>query len=63
MLRIQQLKVPLDYEKQPLARHAARALRLPVWRQRLRGAIANPFHMNRVQGAMRAWDHPSEDKP
>ena len=30
MLRIQQLKVPLDYEKQPLARHAARALRLPV---------------------------------
>lgn len=40
-----------------------RALRLPIWRQRLRGAIANPFHMNRVRGAMRAWDHPREDKP
>ncbi len=39
------------------------AVRLPVWRQRLRGAIANPFHMNRVQGTMRAWDHPSEDRP
>ncbi|MBQ7656441.1 MAG: spore germination protein [Clostridia bacterium] len=32
------------------------ALRLPVWRQRLRGAIANPFHMNRVNGRMRSWD-------
>ena len=37
-----------------------RALRLPVWRQRLRGAIANPFHMNRARGAMRAWD---KEKP
>ena len=40
-----------------------RALRLPIWRQRLRGAIANPFHMNRAQGAMRAWDNPPESKP
>ena len=40
-----------------------RAVRLPVWRQRLRGAIANPFHMNRVQGAMRAWDEPDKEKP
>ena len=36
------------------------ALRLPVWRQRLRGAIANPFHMNRAFGPMRAWD---KEKP
>ncbi|MBR4538389.1 MAG: spore germination protein [Clostridia bacterium] len=35
-------------------------LRMPVWRQRLRGAIANPFHMNRVIGPMRAWDRPKE---
>ena len=35
-------------------------LRLPAWRQRLRGAIANPFHMNRVTGPMRAWDRPKE---
>ena len=32
------------------------AVRLPIWRQRLRGAIANPFHMSRARGAMRAWD-------
>ena len=38
------------------------ALRLPVWRQRLRGAIANPFHMNRVTGAMRTWDHHKGEK-
>ena len=31
-------------------------VRMPVWRQRLRGAIANPFHMNRTAGPMRAWD-------
>ena len=31
-------------------------LRLPVWRQRLRGALANPFHMFRTKGPMRAWD-------
>ena len=31
-------------------------LRMPVWRQRLRGFLANPFHMNRTEGRMRAWD-------
>ena len=30
--------------------------RLPIWRQRLRGALANPFHITRVFGPMRAWD-------
>ena len=38
-------------------------LRMPVWRQRLRGALANPFHMTRVSGRMRAWDHPGKEKP
>lgn len=37
-------------------------VRMPIWRQRLRGAIANPFHMNRIQGRMRAWDQPKEEK-
>ena len=44
----------------PLAPHRPanpdKILRLPIWRQRLRGYIANPFHMNRTRGAMRAWD-------
>ncbi len=31
-------------------------LRLPIWRQRLRGYMANAFHMNRTFGPMRAWD-------
>lgn len=31
-------------------------LRLPVWRQRLRGYMANAFRMNRTSGPMRAWD-------
>lgn len=31
-------------------------LRLPVWRQRLRGALANPLHMDRTHGRMRAWE-------
>ena len=35
-------------------------LRMPVWRQRLRGAIANPFHMIRITGSMRAWDRHKE---
>lgn len=30
-------------------------LRLPIWRQRLRGALASPRHMRRVDGSMRAW--------
>lgn len=37
-------------------------LRLPVWRQRLRGAMSNPFHMNRTRGRMRAWEQPEEEK-
>ena len=32
------------------------ALRPPVWRQRLRGAMANPFHIARFKGRARAWD-------
>ena len=38
-------------------------LRMPVWRQRLRGALANPFHMTRVLGPMRAWDSARKEKP
>ena len=38
------------------------AVRFPIWRQRLRGAIANPFHMNRVWGRMRAWETAGEKK-
>ena len=38
-------------------------LRLPIWRQRLRGAVANPFHMNRARGRMRAWDEPDKETP
>lgn len=38
-------------------------LRPPIWRQRLRGAAANPFHMRRVTGPMRAWTQPDQDKP
>lgn len=36
-------------------------LRLPVWRQRLRGALANPFHITRFFGPLRAWDRPKEE--
>lgn len=36
-------------------------VRLPVWRQRLRGGIANPFHMNRTLGRMRAWEKNEEE--
>lgn len=35
-------------------------LRMPIWRQRLRGFMANPFHLRRTDGRMRAWDQ--EDK-
>jgi spore germination protein KA len=38
------------------------AVRMPVWRQRLRGAMADPFHMNKVSGPMRAWDQ-NKEKP
>lgn len=37
-----------------------RTVRMPIWRQRLRGSMANPFHMNRTIGPMRAWDRPEE---
>lgn len=37
-------------------------VRMPVWRQRLRSAFANPFNMNRTLGQMRAWDQPKEEK-
>lgn len=37
-------------------------IRLPIWRQRLRGAISNPFHMTRSFGPMRAWDQKKEKK-
>ncbi len=33
-----------------------RVLRYPIWRQRLRGYIANPNNMDRTTGRMRAWD-------
>lgn len=39
------------------------ALRFPIWRQRLRGALANPFHIHRITGRMRAWDQPFKEKP
>ena len=35
-------------------------LRMPIWRQRLRGFMANPFQLRRTDGRMRAWDR--EDK-
>jgi len=38
------------------------ALRMPIFRQRLRGALANPFHLRRAQGPMRAWERKKEDK-
>ena len=31
-------------------------LRMPIWRQRIRGFMANAFQMNRTTGPMRAWD-------
>lgn len=31
-------------------------MRLPIWRQRLRGYMANAFRMNRTFGPMRAWE-------
>ena len=34
----------------------AKVLRLPIWRQRLRGYLGNALHMNRTPGRMRAWD-------
>lgn len=37
-------------------------LRLPIWRQRLRGNTANPFHLDRIRGKMRAWDQPKGGK-
>ena len=37
-------------------------IRLPIWRQRLRGAFANPFRMNKTMGPMRAWDRHEEEK-
>lgn len=37
------------------------ALRLPVWRQRLRGALANPLYMDRTHGRMRAWEKRRND--
>ncbi|MBR3905685.1 MAG: spore germination protein [Clostridia bacterium] len=33
-----------------------KVLRLPIWRQRLRGYLGNALHMNRTPGRMRAWD-------
>ena len=37
-------------------------MRLPIWRMRLRGALANPFHMRRTRGPMRAWEREKEEK-
>ena len=37
-------------------------IRPPIWRQRLRGSMANPFHLFRARGRMRAWDRPKEEK-
>ena len=35
-------------------------LRLPIWRQRLRGAMAHPLRMARFTGRERAWDQRKE---
>ena len=35
--------------------------RYPVWRQRLRGYLANPASMLRTRGRMRAWDNRNEN--
>ena len=36
------------------------ALRMPVWRQRLRGYLSNPAAMLRSRGRMRAWEKKDE---
>lgn len=37
-------------------------LRLPIWRQRLRGAMSNPCEMEKIRGSMRAWARDGEEK-
>ncbi len=37
-------------------------MRMPIWRQRLRSYMANPYHMNRTEGSMRAWDKKDNNK-
>ena len=47
---------PLCAPAAPLRpRNPDQILRYPVWRQRLRGYAANPAHMLRTRGPMRAW--------
>ena len=36
--------------------------RYPIWRQRLRGAFANPSHLTRFRGRARAWEQ-SKERP
>ena len=36
--------------------------RLPVWRQRLRGMLAQQNALHRINGVMRAWDRPREER-
>ena len=42
------------------ARNPDLALRMPVWRQRLRGYLSNPAAMLRSRGRMRAWEKKDE---
>ena len=42
------------------ARNPDLALRMPVWRQRLRGYLSNPAAMLRSRGRMRAWEKKNE---
>ncbi len=37
-------------------------LRLPIWRQRLRGGMSNPCEMEKTRGPMRAWARDGEEK-
>ena len=41
-------------------RNPDQLLRFPVWRQRLRGYMANPYSMLRAVGRMRGWDRRGE---
>lgn len=42
------------------ARNPDLALRYPIWRQRLRGYLANPYAMLRSRGRMRGWEKRDE---
>ena len=57
MLSGRSLRSPLFAPVAPLRPHNPdEVARLPVWRQRLRGYLANPVSMLRTRGRMRGWE-------